>query len=312
MLLAVVLASFVAAAPAAAQSPAPAAAQSPAPAPDWPSGDELRRSLQDIGFAFRIERDSGDWIGWAPRASTNEAPALRLGGAGTQDAIAAFDLALLGGGQAGAGVDATLTAFMEVAARLPLDPNDVEQARRFVVDDLLTEPPELLEPCYASAWDRGFVLATVDDETAAARVFMASSSEAAEADVVGSDVAISEADFDLAECAPLIPSEVVAELEDPSTERLTIAMTGDEVGGFEPAEVTLQGALVTLVLTFRNDSAVEQSLTFAAPLEASTGPVASGEVRLIVVRQLQPGDYPFFSDTDPDGATGSIRIETPA
>lgn len=296
----------------AATAASPAVAQSPAPAVAWPSGDELRRDLQDIGFTFRIERDSGDWLGWVPRAAINEAPALRLDGTGTLDAAAAFDFELLGGDLASMDVDATLTAFMEVAARLPLDPADVEQARRFVVDDLLTEPPELLEPCYLTDWERGAVLATVDGETGAARVRVASSTDAAEADAGGTEAIRSEAGLDVADCAPLIPAEVTAELGDPRTERLTIAITAAEPGGFEPAEVTLEGALVTLVLTFRNDSTIEQALTFEAPLEASTGPVAPGEVRLIVVRQLAPGEYPFFSETDPDALRGVIRVEAPA
>jgi hypothetical protein len=293
-----------------AAAAAPAVAQSPAPTAPWPTGDELRRSLQDVGFVFRIERDSGDWIGWAPLASISEAPALRLDGAGTREAAATFDFQLLGSDQAGMDIDATLTAVMEVAARLPLDPTDVEQARRFVVEDLLTHPPELLEPCYASTWDRGVALATIDRETAAAELRLASSSEAVETTTGQSGLADDE-------CAPLIPAEVAAELGDPRTERLTIAMTAaaatsEEPAGFEPAEVTLEGALVTLVLTFRNDSAAEQTLTFQAPLAASTGPVAPGEVRLIVVRQLAPGTYPFFSETDPVALRGSVRIEAPS
>ena len=68
---------------------------------------------------------------------------------------------------------------------------------------------------------------------------------------------------------------------------------------------------MTLVLTFRNDSATEQSLTFAAPLESDTGPVPPGEVKLIVVRQLTPGDYPFFSRSDPEAMTGVVRVTKP-
>jgi hypothetical protein len=68
---------------------------------------------------------------------------------------------------------------------------------------------------------------------------------------------------------------------------------------------------VTVVLTFRNESDVEQSLTFAEPLESSTGPVDAGATRLIVVRQLEPGTYPFFSDADPDVLRGSLEIEAP-
>ena len=158
--------------PALAQSPAP---ETQPPAPSWPSGDQLRSSLQQIDFAFRIDADSGDWLGWAPRATSAELPALGLSGAGTQDALTSFDFSLIEGD-----TGPPLTAFMEVAARLPLDPVDVDQARRFVVDDLLEMPPETLEACYLSDWRVGAALVTVDTETTTARLQLASSVAALE------------------------------------------------------------------------------------------------------------------------------------
>lgn len=316
MTLAAVL-LLVSGAPVMAQSPVPS---SSAEGPGWPTGDDLRRDLQDIGFVFRVGHVSGDWLAWVPGAALSDAPALRLDGAGTREAMAAFDFALLAGDSPGPDADAALTAFMEVTARLPLVPTDVERARRFVVDDLLTEPPELLERCYASDWDRGFALATIDEEGAVARLRVASSAQAARTtstEGVGPEAMEAgavelPADLDLADCEALMPAEVIAELGDPSTERFTIAMTSAATPAFEPAQLTFEGVLVTLVLTFRNDSAVEQTLTFEAPLQATTGPVEPGGVRLIVVRQLPPGDYPFFSESDPDGLEGLIRIEAPS
>jgi hypothetical protein len=305
-LLAATLATMVTVIPAAAQSPSPQSPspQSPLPSPAWPSGDELRRSLQDIGFVFRIDHASGDWSGWSPPVSTVDPPALQLDAAGTRDAVAAFDFALLEIEQSSLEVDVTLTAFMEVAARLPIDPGDAERVRRFIVEDLLTEPPESLEACYATDWYRGYVLATIDSETGAARVQVSSS-----AGSLGPEVR--DPSLDLADCALLVPAEVATRLGGPSTERLTISIAGSEPFGFDPVATTLQGALVTLVLTFRNDTPVEQTLTFEPPLEATTGPVAAGDVRLIVVRQLPPGDYPFHSETDPETSTGVIHIEAP-
>ena len=127
------------------QSPGPETVRSDAPLDGgvaWPSGDELRRELQDIGFTFRIERDSGDWLGWAPRASIVEAPAVTLGGAGSEDARVRFGFELLQTDLFGADVDAALTALMEIAARLPLNAARADQMRRFVVDDLLVTAAE--------------------------------------------------------------------------------------------------------------------------------------------------------------------------
>jgi hypothetical protein len=268
----------------------------------WPIGDELRRGLQQIGFAFQVDAQSGDWLGWAPRSVVGEDPALGLDGAGTMPAVATFEFGLLDRDPA-----AVLTAFLEVSARVPVTPRDVEQMRRFVVDDLLEAPPELLEPCYITDWERGAALVSVDADGGIARLRLGESAAAA----AGSDLgAGADLAIDTTECAPLIPEAVAAVLGDPSSERLTITLGGD-ASAFEPADVTLQGALVTVVLTFRNDSAVERSLTFDEPLASSTGPVAPGEAKLIVVRQLEPGTYPFSSDTSPDALRGTLRIEAP-
>ena len=135
----IVLLAVTLAIPASAQDRSPGTPRSDAPADGsvaWPSGDELRRELQDISFTFRVERDSGDWLGWAPHASIVEAPAVTLGGAGNEDAGVRFSFELLRTDLLGADVDAALTALMEVAARLPLAPARADRMRRFVVDDL--------------------------------------------------------------------------------------------------------------------------------------------------------------------------------
>jgi len=181
-------------------------------------------------------------------------------------------------------------------------PGDIERARRFVVEDLLKLPPETLEPCYVTDWERGAVLVSIEAETSSARITLAETAPPLAATLAE--------EADLADCAPLIPSEIAAELGDSVSERVTIAMVGDPAA-FEPSDVTIEGALVTVVLTFRNDSDSEQTLTFADPLDSTTGPVAPGDIRLIVVRELQAGEYPFFSETDPDGLRGTIRIESP-
>jgi Cupredoxin-like domain len=290
----------------AAQSPAPDRSTAPDPSPmtdqpaarlAWPTGDELRRELQEIGFVFRIDGTTGDWLGWTPPASLDDLPAMVLDGAGTDPAIATFDFQLIEGDPS-----LPLTAYLEVASRLPLEPRDTDRARRFIVDDLLEAPPETLEPCYVTDWERGVVLVTVDTETTTAHARVAP-----DLDALGAVDPIDSADP--ADCAPLVPSEIAALLGDPSSERVTIVMDGQ--GAFEPAEVTLTGALVTVVLTFRNGSTVEQSLTFEAPLDASTGPVEPGGTRLIVVRQLQPDRYRFFSDSAPDEVRGTLIILAP-
>lgn len=278
-----------------AQEPSPSAQPTPQP---WPSGDSLRAELQVIGFTFRIAGDSGDWLGWAPRASDAEEPALGLDSAGTTEAAATFELELIDGDPG-----PVLTGYMEVASRLPLQPSDVEGSRRFILEDLLVDAPALLEPCYVTDWDRGALFVSVDPEVNVASLQLAPSVSALDP----------PEDVDPADCAALLPSEVadeLAKLGDPSTERLTIAMSGDPAV-FEPADVLLEGALVTLVLTFRNDSSAEQTLTFEAPLASTTGPVAPGDVKLIVVRQLEPGEYAFYSESDAEGLRGVVRIEPP-
>ena len=70
ILIALLTSTLAAPANALGQSPAPPTADPPTDGSvAWPSGDELRRDLQGIGFTFRVDRDSGDWLGWAPRAS---------------------------------------------------------------------------------------------------------------------------------------------------------------------------------------------------------------------------------------------------
>ena len=103
----------------------------------------------------------------------------------------------------------------------------------------------------------------------------------------------------------------MAELGDPSTERLTVVL-GGEPAAFDPSRLTVEGALVTLVLTFRNEADTEQTLTFEAPLESTTGSIAPGGIKLIVVRQLAPGEYAFYSETDPATLRGSITVEAPS
>ena len=272
-----------------------------APAPEWPSGDGLRRELQDIGFAFRVDRESGDWLGWAPRASVIEAPALWLGGAGRLAATATFDFDLLQTDLLGADVDAALTALMEVAARLPLDDALTERARRFIVTDLLTEPPEMLQACYAEDGPAGAIVITSDTELGRARVRF----------TTAPDALLSGLDIDAGSCARIAPSVEGVALGDPTSERISIGISGGPPASFEPAETTLEGTLVTVVLTFRNDADTEQSLTFEPPLESDTGPVAPGDMKLIVVRQLEPGSYSFFSVADPDNTVGVLHIVEP-
>jgi hypothetical protein len=284
--------------PSTAASPSPAAVAAVAANGAWPSGDDLRRDLQEIGFAFRVDRDSGDWLGWAPRASVVEAAAIRLGGSGNAAATARVRFDLLQTDLLGGDVEAALTALMEMASRLPLQPAGVERVRRFVVVDLLTEPPESLEPCYHEEGVGGAILVRVEAETGIATL-----------DVAPNLGAIASSDeLDVADCAFIRPSTAGPVPGEPSSERVTVNMTAGEPPTFEPAELTVEGELVTLILTFANESMSEQSLTFDAPLEASTGPVAPGDRKLIVIRQLESGSYRFSSDTDPSGLVGTINI----
>jgi hypothetical protein len=284
------------------QRPGPPTPDSP---PDgsvaWPSGDELRRELQDIGFTFRVERDNGDWLGWAPRASIVEAPAVTLGGAGSEDAGVRLSFELLQTDLLGADVDAALTALMEVAARLPLAPARADRMRRFVVDDLLVKAPLALEPCYASIAEEGAVLIAIDQETGAATIELASSPSRLDID----------AEFDLDACAPIAPSTDGPAPGEPTSERITIVAAG-EPAMFDPIETVVEGSLVTLVLTFRNETSDDQSLTFETATRSGTDIVAPGEVKLIVVLRLPPGEYAIYSETDPEAIRGIIRIVEPA
>ena len=302
ILMALLAVTLVIPASAQGQSPGPPTPDSP---PDgrvaWPSGDELRRELQDIGFTFRVARDSGDWLGWAPRASITEAPAVTLGGAGSEEARVRFDFELLQAGSSGADVDAALTALMEVAARLPVAPARADRMRRFVVDDLLATAPLALEPCYASITGDGAVLIAIDRETGATTIELASSASRLDID----------AELDLDACAPIAPASDGPAPGEPTAERITIVAAG-EPAMFDPIETVVEGSLVTLVLTFRNETSDDQSLTFETATGSSTGLVAPGEGKLIVVRRLPPGEYAISSETDPQAMRGLVRIVEPA
>ena len=291
-------------------SPVSGHSQSPGPStpdslPDgivaWPSGDELRRELQDIGFTFRVERDSGDWLGWAPRASNVEAPAVMLGGAGSEDAGVRFSFELLQTASLGADVDAALTALMEVAARVPLTPSRVDRMRRFMVGDLLEKAPLALEPCYASIAEDGAVLIAIDQQTGATTIQLASSASRLDLD----------AELELDACAPITPSIDGPAPGEPTLERITIVAAG-EPAMFDPIETVVEGSAVTLILTFRNETSVDQSVTFGTVASPGTDIVAPGEEKLIVIRRLPPGEYAFYSETDPQAIRGIIRIVEPA
>ena len=77
---------------------------------------------------------------------------------------------------------------------------------------------------------------------------------------------------------------------------------------FDPIETVVEGSLVTLVLSFRNETSVDQSLTFETVTGSRTDLVAPGEAKLIVVRRLPPGEYAIYSETDPEAMRGFIRI----
>jgi hypothetical protein len=260
--------------------------------------------LQDIGFTFRVERERGDWLGWAPRASIVEAPAVTLGGAGGEDASVRLRFGLQQIDLFGSDVDAALTALLEIAARLPLAPDRTDQLRRFVVDDLLVTAPPDLGPCYADVAEDGAVVIALDEENSNATIDLASSPGRLEVD----------AELDLDACAPIAPTESAGDdppAGDATSERITIAASG-EPPMFDPVETVVEGSLVTLVLTFRNETTDDQSLTFETATGWSTELVSPGEVKLIVVPRLAVGDYAIFSETDAEGIRGLIRIVEPA
>lgn len=290
------------------RGPAPSSPEpSPADGVTWPSGDELRRELQEIGFTFRVERDSGDWLGWAPRASIVESPAVTLGGAGSEDAGVRLRFQLQQIELFGSDVDAALTALLEIAARLPLAPDRTDRLRRFVVDDLLVTAPLDLGPCYADVAEDGTVLITIDEETGGSTIDLASAPDRLDID----------AELDLDACAPIAPTEPTEQTSDgPSpgdatSERITIVASGAPPM-FDPIETVIEGSLVTLVLTFRNDTSDDQSLTFDMDGGSSTGLVGPGEVKLIVVPRLSNGEYGIFSERDPEAIRGVISIVEPA
>ena len=290
---------FTAAAQDASPDPTPTPTPTPVPerpAPSWLTGDELRRELQIIRFDFRVDGNSGDWLGWPPRAGSGEAPAFSLDGEGTLPAAATFELPLLGD------IGPALTALAEVSTRLPIEERDIAQARRFIIDDLLEASPALLESCYISDWDTGALLVDIDAETALAELRLAPNAARLRSASDGSS--------DLAGCAPLIPAEVVAILGDPVSERVTLTITGLPAM-LEPAEITATGPVVTLILTVANDTGTEQTITFDPPLDVTTGPVEPGGLKLIVIRELEPGVYPFSSDSAMGSIEGSVRIEPP-
>lgn len=285
-------------------SPSAASAQEASPIPDvipevavtstWPSGDELRRELQAIGFGFRVDRGSGDWLGSAPRATPIEAPAITLGADGSAPAWARATFQTLETDLFGSDADGALTGLLETASRTPLPQAEVHRAFRFVVDDLLVDVPVLQAECYATVLPEGVIVIRLDTETGAASVLLAESAAAhSDGDAV-------------AECSPI--SARVREQESGLSrdERVTIVATAD--GVFEPAHVTLVGPLVTVVLTVRNDSAVERTLTFPPPLEATSGPLAPGASTLIVLRRIEVGEYRFGDPADGEMAEFTLAV----
>ena len=165
----------------------------------------------------------------------------------------------------------------------------------------------MLEACYARIDESGAVLISVDAEAGTATIRLAVDQAA-----LGLAVAL-----DFSTCAPIASSDGPAPGE-PSSERLTVGTTTGAEPAYDPAEPVLQGELVTVVLTFHNDSSSVQSLTFEGPLEADTGPVQPGELKLIVVRQLEPGAYAFYSSgaVSSSGSAstmqGVLHIEAPS
>ncbi len=294
--LAVALTLTVAAAPVAAQDATPAADQASETA--WPTADALRRDLQAIGFSFRIDRSSGDWLGWAPRAGPLEGHAITLSSDTASPTWARLAFETLETDLLGGDIDSALTAMREVAASTPLPAVAIDRAFRFIVDDLLVEVPVLQASCYATRTQGGDIVIRLDTETGAASVLLADSAS-------GHPDAISDD-----ECGPIGPRTAEREAEASSSaarsERLTVTATGG--GGFEPAEATFDGPRVTLVLTFVNEDDVARSMTFDAPLEAATGSIEPGGSTLIIVSRLEVGDHAFGDAA----GEGIVRIVEPS
>jgi hypothetical protein len=317
-----ILSGFAALALAALIGPGVAWAADPSPTPGpqpestasasptaWPTGDELRRGLQLIGFSFRVDRVAREWRGWAPTFALDRPPSVRLGVDGRGPAWAAFEIDLLAVEARAVDVESTLTAFLEVLARVPLPGAEATRLFTFVGTDLLTLSPEQLEACAVARLPSGLAVIRVDQATGLASLLIAQAADARDA----------EADLD--GCVPLRPRTLGPAPGSLITERLTVVATDPDTlepdagpaleTGFDPAEPTVEGSLVTVVLLFRNDASVEHTLTFDGAVSADSGPVGPGEERLLVLRRLEPGDYPFFSATEPDAMRGVLRIVPP-
>ncbi|MGD8487003.1 MAG: hypothetical protein PVH07_10230, partial [Chloroflexota bacterium] len=61
-----------------------------------------------------------------------------------------------------------------------------------------------------------------------------------------------------------------------------------------------------------NETSDDQSLTFETVTGSGTDIIAPGEVKLIVIRRLPPGEYAIYSETDPEVIRGIVRIVEPA
>lgn len=262
----------------------------------WPTADELRRELQLIGYSFRADRVAGEWLGWAPTFALDRPPSVRLGIDGQGPAWAAFEVDLLAVEGRAVDVEATMSALLEVLARLPVTRAEASSLFAFVSQDLLTSAPEQLEACVVASLASGVTVIRVDAETGLASLLIAQAADARDAEA------------DLEGCLPLRPRFAGPPPGTLVSERLSVEATG---AAFEPAEPTVEGSLVTVVLTFRNGASVDHTLTFDDPLGADSGLVGPGEERLLVLRRLEPGDYPFFSATDPAAMRGVLRVVVP-
>jgi hypothetical protein len=213
-------------------------------------------------------------------------------------AWAAVELDLLQTETQAAALEAALTGFWEVVTRLPVPAPDASAIRAFISDQLLGRAPESLASCALRAFPGGILLVRLDQEQGTADLLLAT------------DPGVRDPEAGTADCAPILapdapePGEVVSV-------RLAVGTAPGEAGAFEPAELEVEGGLVTIVLTFTNDSRVDQSLTFRAPLTADTGRVAPGATKLIVLRRLEPGEYAFYSISGPETMTGRLRVAAP-